>query len=85
MRFLFQNSKRKWNPANSIFGNELEDKITICGETQMSLLHLPNNRIRKLIRRRGAADVAGTDFAFCENFQHRTFDLVGSSALLDVA
>jgi hypothetical protein len=48
-------------------------------------LHLRNNRVRKLVRRRGAADVAGANFAFFENIQHRGFDFVGRGAFLDVA
>jgi len=45
---------------------------------------LPNNRVRKLVRRRRATDVAGADFACCENFQHGSFDLVGRGAFIDV-
>src|SRR5882724_9050551 len=47
-------------------------------------LHLPNNRIRKLISRRGAANVAGADLALFENLQHCGFDLVSSRALVEV-
>ena len=44
-----------------------------------------DHRVRKLIRGRRAADVAGADFAFCEDCHQSGFDFVRRGAFFDVS